>query len=249
MDLAGRWTSTSYDFGNRPVTPVRGLVTAPVREGDVQIKLRAYRRHVSRRTAVQLVHSAYTVEPTLPPLPLRSPTPTSSAVLRRRAQEYISPKLVAVGPAAAESRSQEGEEHPPEQPPEPTVVPSPRFGSDELSTGAVCTAPECPGSAIQRWTEAAWKRFGTVAATGSESVVRSCAKWLALSCNTRRGVFERREDIEHACCSLGMEPLEAAAVASELWDSVSSSGNGLPVATLLTCVGKSASESSGKDAL
>ncbi|CAE8585069.1 unnamed protein product [Polarella glacialis] len=88
------------------------------------------------------------------------------------------------------------------------------------------------GGAMQCWVAAAWTRFGSQG-QAENAVARSCAKWLALSCNTQRGSFVSLADLEDACRDIGADSeLSASKVAAGLWAGLEIDGK-LPVALLL----------------
>jgi len=70
-------------------------------------------------------------------------------------------------------------------------------------------------AAIRKWVSAAEASFG------KEDIVRSCAKWLALSCNTMGGSLHSLSDVEAACRDIGIAAAETHGVAVELWAGLS----------------------------
>jgi len=74
-------------------------------------------------------------------------------------------------------------------------------------------------NAARSWCSLVRARFDSSSADGDvASMVRACAKWLAINCNTQRGAFHSLSDLEVVCVNLGMDHTDASHIAATLWE-------------------------------
>mmetsp|Transcript_16867 Transcript_16867/g.39197 ORF Transcript_16867/g.39197 Transcript_16867/m.39197 type:complete len:1358 (+) Transcript_16867:31-4104(+) len=211
------------------LVPVSEGVQAPAAPlSPLQAKLRNYRRTIEKRSAQRLHNSAYSRPNTSERAPrktprrvdvdeqARSPTPPP--------QELIA--LARVGSPRLCQRPTAQRRHPDISTPEIDI------GQVPSSSSSAPPPRYSAGTrlAIMEWAGAVTARFGT------EDRVRSCAKWLALSCNTKGGALHNLTDLQAACRDLGMAANDVSVVAASLWEGLSVLSHGketLPASILL----------------
>jgi len=215
------------------LVPVSEGVPAPAALSPFQAKLRNYRRTIEKRSAQRLHNSAYSRPSTGERGACRTPR-RADVEERARSPSPTPQDIVAIArvgsPRLCQTRPTAQRRHPDNSTPEIGQVPSSSSSAPPPRYSAGTRL------AILEWASAVKARFG------KEDTVRGCAKWLALSCNTKGGALHNLTDLQAACKDLGMAANDVTVVAASLWEGLSVQSQGketLPASVLLEVLGES----------